>query len=310
VFGLADKGRIAEGFDADFTIVDMKAKRTITHDWMATRSGWTPFDGFEAKAWPMATIVRGIVVMRDDEWWPKGGGAGAVPGDPLARWASQAPHRVWLASGGMGEGWRTITYARRPTQVKALAGGLASLGLSRGQAPADPGPQRDRPRPDHLRRHEPGRADRAGLAAVRAEGRGPDAPGLRGRTAEAGRSMSTTPRRSPTPWPRRSWPACRWSPAATRGLATSPSRICWLRRDAARLPARRRRQAAADLGLDRAAQGGGLHPRQHRPERRPDRRLLRGSRSAGAGQFRALEPQPGGQRHPAHGAAPGRDVVH
>jgi len=41
---------------------------------MATRSGWTPFDGFEAKAWPKATIVRGIVVMRDDEIIAEGRG--------------------------------------------------------------------------------------------------------------------------------------------------------------------------------------------------------------------------------------------
>ncbi|MBN9319331.1 MAG: dihydroorotase [Caulobacterales bacterium 68-7] len=67
VFGLADKGRLAEGFDADLTIVDMKARRTITHAQMATRSGWTPFDGFEAHGWPVATIIRGRVVMRDDE---------------------------------------------------------------------------------------------------------------------------------------------------------------------------------------------------------------------------------------------------
>jgi dihydroorotase len=67
VFGLADKGRLAVGYDADLTVVDMKARRTIRHEGMATRAGWTPFDGFEAKAWPMATIVRGQVVMRDDE---------------------------------------------------------------------------------------------------------------------------------------------------------------------------------------------------------------------------------------------------
>lgn len=67
VFGLADKGRLAVGYDADITIVDLKARRTITHDWMATRVGWTPFDGFEAKGWPVATIIRGTVVMRDDE---------------------------------------------------------------------------------------------------------------------------------------------------------------------------------------------------------------------------------------------------
>lgn len=67
VFGLADKGRMAVGYDADLTVVDLKARRTITHDSMATRAGWTPFDGFEAKGWPMATIIRGKVVMRDDE---------------------------------------------------------------------------------------------------------------------------------------------------------------------------------------------------------------------------------------------------
>jgi dihydroorotase len=67
LFNLADKGRLAVGYDADLTLVDLKARRTITHDWMATRVGWTPFDGFEAKGWPMATIIRGQIVMRDDE---------------------------------------------------------------------------------------------------------------------------------------------------------------------------------------------------------------------------------------------------
>jgi dihydroorotase len=67
VFGVAEKGRLAVGYDADFTVVDLKARRTISNADMANRSGWTPFDGFEAKGWPMATIVRGTVVMRDDE---------------------------------------------------------------------------------------------------------------------------------------------------------------------------------------------------------------------------------------------------
>ena len=65
VFGIAGKGRMALGYDADFTIVDLKAKRTIRNEDQATRAGWTPFDGFEAKGWPMATIIRGKVVMRD-----------------------------------------------------------------------------------------------------------------------------------------------------------------------------------------------------------------------------------------------------
>jgi dihydroorotase len=67
LFGLADKGRLARGFDADLTIVDLKARRTFRHEDMASRVGWTSFDGMEAKGWPVATIIRGTVVMRDDE---------------------------------------------------------------------------------------------------------------------------------------------------------------------------------------------------------------------------------------------------
>ncbi len=74
IFGLADKGRLAEGFDADLTIVDLKARRTIRSEAMATRAGWTPFDGFEARGWPMATVVRGRIVMRDDEVVAEGQG--------------------------------------------------------------------------------------------------------------------------------------------------------------------------------------------------------------------------------------------
>ena len=67
IFGLADKGRLAEGYDADLTIVDLKAHRTITDAMMANRSGWTAFDGFEAEGWPIATVIRGRVVMRDGD---------------------------------------------------------------------------------------------------------------------------------------------------------------------------------------------------------------------------------------------------
>ena len=74
VFGIATKGRIAEGYDADFTIVDMKRKETITHEWAKAKCGWTPYDGFEAQGWPVATIIRGRFVMRDGEITQKGGG--------------------------------------------------------------------------------------------------------------------------------------------------------------------------------------------------------------------------------------------
>ena len=74
VFGLADKGRIAEGYHADFTVVDLKRKETITAEWTKSKCVWTQFDGFEATGWPVATIVRGGFVMRDGEIVAKGGG--------------------------------------------------------------------------------------------------------------------------------------------------------------------------------------------------------------------------------------------
>jgi len=67
IFGIAGKGRIARGYDADFTVVDLKTTREITDAWIASRCGWTPFDGFQAKGWAVATIIRGTIVMRDDE---------------------------------------------------------------------------------------------------------------------------------------------------------------------------------------------------------------------------------------------------
>jgi dihydroorotase len=77
IFGLADKGRIAEGYDADLTVVDLAARRTLRHADMATRSGWTPFDGLEVSGWPVATIIRGVAVMREDEVVAEGRGAPA-----------------------------------------------------------------------------------------------------------------------------------------------------------------------------------------------------------------------------------------
>src|SRR4051794_16417681 len=67
VYGLVGKGRLAAGYDADFTLVDMKRRRRIENSWIASPCGWTPFDGMEVTGWPMATIVRGRVVMREDE---------------------------------------------------------------------------------------------------------------------------------------------------------------------------------------------------------------------------------------------------
>jgi dihydroorotase len=67
VFGIAGKGRIAQGYGADFTIVDMRTRRRIENRWIASRCGWTPYDGMETTGWAVATLVRGRVVVREGE---------------------------------------------------------------------------------------------------------------------------------------------------------------------------------------------------------------------------------------------------
>ncbi len=67
LFGIAGKGRVAVGYDADFTIVDLKRGETIRDSWIASRCGWTPYDGMRVTGWPIGTIIRGARVMWEGE---------------------------------------------------------------------------------------------------------------------------------------------------------------------------------------------------------------------------------------------------
>ena len=67
IFGIANKGRIAEGYDADFTVVDMKRRREIGNGWIESRCGWTPYHGMTVTGWPIGTMVRGRRVMWNGE---------------------------------------------------------------------------------------------------------------------------------------------------------------------------------------------------------------------------------------------------
>jgi len=67
LYNIACKGRIAAGYDADFTVVDLKRSETITNKWIASRAGWTPYDGVRVTGWPVGTFVRGKRVMWQGE---------------------------------------------------------------------------------------------------------------------------------------------------------------------------------------------------------------------------------------------------
>ncbi|ODR93765.1 dihydroorotase [Methyloceanibacter superfactus] len=73
LFGIAGKGRIAVGYDADLTIVDLKAERVIEAPWVGSKCGWTPFAGRKVKGWPVGTVVRGRRAMWEGELGQAGG---------------------------------------------------------------------------------------------------------------------------------------------------------------------------------------------------------------------------------------------
>lgn len=77
IFGLVGKGRIAVGYDADFSIVDLKKQWVIEESWLASRCGWSPFTGKQITGKPIGTIIRGNRVMWD------GALADAAIGEPV-----------------------------------------------------------------------------------------------------------------------------------------------------------------------------------------------------------------------------------
>jgi dihydroorotase len=87
VFGIVGKGRIAVGYDADLTLVDLAAKRTITHQWMASKVGWTPFDGMDVTGWPIHTVVGGHCTVQDETL------IGAPMGQAVKFWETIQPEQ-------------------------------------------------------------------------------------------------------------------------------------------------------------------------------------------------------------------------
>ena len=65
IFGIKNKGFIKEGFDADFTIIDMNKKIVIKNENIESKCGWSPFNGIEFKGTPVSTIIAGKIKMKD-----------------------------------------------------------------------------------------------------------------------------------------------------------------------------------------------------------------------------------------------------
>ena len=65
IFGIKNKGYIKEGYDADFTIVDMNKEQIITNEMIASKCGWTPFNNYKVKGFPTETVINGELVMSE-----------------------------------------------------------------------------------------------------------------------------------------------------------------------------------------------------------------------------------------------------
>ena len=59
------KGRISPGADADIVLWDPAKRVTLTNAMMQQTIDYTPYEAMEVAGWPVATIRRGEVVMRD-----------------------------------------------------------------------------------------------------------------------------------------------------------------------------------------------------------------------------------------------------
>ena len=67
IFGIKNIGFIKEDYDADLTIVDMNKSQIIKNEMIASKCGWTPFNNYKVKGFPVATIVNGKLVMSEGE---------------------------------------------------------------------------------------------------------------------------------------------------------------------------------------------------------------------------------------------------
>jgi len=59
VWDIVGKGRLAEGYDADLVLVDLREQRTIRDEQQWTKSKWSPWHGVTLTGWPVATYVDG-----------------------------------------------------------------------------------------------------------------------------------------------------------------------------------------------------------------------------------------------------------
>ncbi|MGL5208621.1 dihydroorotase [Cetobacterium sp.] len=62
IFGIAGKGKIEVGYDADLVVVDLNNKEIIKNEDVISKCGWTPYSGIVGGGKVLLTMVRGHIV--------------------------------------------------------------------------------------------------------------------------------------------------------------------------------------------------------------------------------------------------------
>jgi dihydropyrimidinase len=73
IFQLLGKGGIQVGNDADLVVIDPQREVTLSRDMLHSRCDYTAYEGFSLRGYPVMTISRGEIVMRDGEFTGRGG---------------------------------------------------------------------------------------------------------------------------------------------------------------------------------------------------------------------------------------------
>lgn len=65
---LIDKGRIAEGYDADLVLINLHKKQTVRNETQETKCRWSPWKGVTLQGWAVRTLVGGKTVFLDGKF--------------------------------------------------------------------------------------------------------------------------------------------------------------------------------------------------------------------------------------------------
>ena len=66
-FQIKNQGLLKEGYKANLTLIDLKVKKEIESKWLASKCGWSPFEGWKVQGWPKFTFLHGKMLMAEDE---------------------------------------------------------------------------------------------------------------------------------------------------------------------------------------------------------------------------------------------------